>query len=113
MGILIGPDRHLDAYDFIYDVRLKQVDGNRRRRGARLGDAVTVEEARDLAPQPELGDGDPLRSWHSLVQATTHTAQLRAWLTILLETLPKRNSSLRGLRKHSKEIPLMVAVNCS
>ena len=30
-------------YEFTYDVRLKQVDGNRRRWGARLGDAVTVK----------------------------------------------------------------------
>ncbi len=29
-------------YDLTYDVRLKNVDGNRRRWGARLGDAVTV-----------------------------------------------------------------------
>jgi hypothetical protein len=29
-------------YDFLYDVRLKNVDGNRRRWGGRLGDAVTV-----------------------------------------------------------------------
>ncbi|MFO7707643.1 MAG: beta-N-acetylglucosaminidase domain-containing protein [Desulfobacterales bacterium] len=29
-------------YDFTYDVRLKDVDGHRRRLGARLGDAVTV-----------------------------------------------------------------------
>jgi len=30
-------------YDFFYDVRLKDVDGNRRRLGGRLGDAVTVK----------------------------------------------------------------------
>jgi hypothetical protein len=29
-------------YDLLYDVRLKNVDGNRRRWGGRLGDAVTV-----------------------------------------------------------------------
>ena len=29
-------------YDLTYDVRLKNVDGNRRRLGGRLGDAVTV-----------------------------------------------------------------------
>lgn len=30
-------------YDLTYDVRLKHVDGNRRRLGGRLGDAVTVK----------------------------------------------------------------------
>jgi len=29
-------------YDFFYDVRLKDVDGSRRRLGSRLGDAITV-----------------------------------------------------------------------